>query len=295
MCDYSEKYKMHELTPVQEIGGMLFKRDDLYMPFDDVKLSGGKVRQCISLIGNNQKYIAEQCGGLVVTATSVNSPQGLIVSRVAKEFGFNSCIYVGNTNMSSVKRNKMLAQVLAIGGDINCECGSAYENVLSYHINKRRESGDKFFRVKFGINLDDNPGALIDSVARQVQNLPRDLDCLVIPCGSGITMGGILRGLIEYDIHPKRVVGIQISGIDQTQTIERILGGAHFDYELIVDRTYPYSKRVGVNLVPGIQLDPIYEGKAMDYLLREMRSEIEDKKVCFWVVGNSNIVRNAKL
>ena len=37
------------LTPVERVGDYWFKRDDYFMPFDDIPVNGGKVRQCICL------------------------------------------------------------------------------------------------------------------------------------------------------------------------------------------------------------------------------------------------------
>lgn len=33
---------MNKLTPVQSVGGLLFKRDDLYEPFGPGEVNGGK-------------------------------------------------------------------------------------------------------------------------------------------------------------------------------------------------------------------------------------------------------------
>ena len=38
------------LTPVQSVGGLLFKRDDLYEPFGPGEVNGGKMRQCMMLL-----------------------------------------------------------------------------------------------------------------------------------------------------------------------------------------------------------------------------------------------------
>ena len=46
----------HDLTPVQEIAGMYFKRDDLYTPFGAGGVNGGKLRQCMLLV--EAAYIA---------------------------------------------------------------------------------------------------------------------------------------------------------------------------------------------------------------------------------------------
>ncbi len=42
--------KVCELTPVQQIAGMYFKREDLYTPFGAGGVNGGKLRQCMLLV-----------------------------------------------------------------------------------------------------------------------------------------------------------------------------------------------------------------------------------------------------
>ena len=39
-----------DLTPVQEVNGLLMKRDDLFQPFGRGEVNGGKLRQCIMLV-----------------------------------------------------------------------------------------------------------------------------------------------------------------------------------------------------------------------------------------------------
>ena len=81
------KYK---LTPVEENNGLYLKREDLFFPFTDCNLNGGKVRQCFELIRQNADKIRNEHNGLVGTASSVHSPQGYIVARCAAQFGFRS-------------------------------------------------------------------------------------------------------------------------------------------------------------------------------------------------------------
>ena len=293
--NYLDKYKVLELTPVDNIGGMYFKRDDLYMPFEDIPLSGGKVRQAISLIGNNYEYIKNECDGNIYTGTSVTSPQGIIVSRVAKDFGFNSVLFVGNTNPNGILRNPLLVQALEQGCKINYDSVLAYENVLNATIRKQKEKGNKFFQVKFGINLESDPEAIVDSVAYQVQNIPDDLDYLIIPGGSCITTGGILKGIVKYNKHPKKVVCIQISGFDRSETVNKIMGDDTYPYEMRISKDYPYSKHINIKLSNGLKLDPLYEAKAFDYMVKYMGDEIQGKKVLFWIVGDSNFVRDKKV
>ena len=85
MMEYDEG-----LTPVEEYNGIFFKRDDLYAPYGEDFVTGGKIRQCRDLIKTNLDYINEECGGTISTASSIHSPQAVIVSKVAEEFGLKS-------------------------------------------------------------------------------------------------------------------------------------------------------------------------------------------------------------
>nr|DAR55323.1 MAG TPA: hypothetical protein [Caudoviricetes sp.] len=42
-----------QLTPISELGGWLFKREDLFLPFPFCKANGSKLRQSIILTEKN--------------------------------------------------------------------------------------------------------------------------------------------------------------------------------------------------------------------------------------------------
>ncbi len=281
-------YGIDELTPVEEHRGILYKRDDLYVPFHDVPLSGGKVRQSLCLLRDNYEYIRDECEGTVITATSVKSPQGIIVSRAAKEFGFRSILVVGATKEKTLSQNVMMNRALSFGCEIDSEAKMGYENVLMSRIDSICKYHN-YFVIKFGINLYNNTRAIVDSISNQVQNIPDDLDLLVVNIGSGITFGGILRGLTKYNKHPKKVIGIQIAGYDRRNTINQIAGDYYCDYEYIQDKTYPYSRMLKVMFSDKEYLDPIYESKAYNYMMKNL--DTENNKTLFWIVGNSMFVR----
>lgn len=60
--------KLHYLTPVQRVNGMLFKREDLYAPFGTGEVNGGKLRQCM-LLANK---IHRDYEGLVTLLYGIN-------------------------------------------------------------------------------------------------------------------------------------------------------------------------------------------------------------------------------
>ena len=90
--------EINNLTPVEEYDGLLYKRDDLFLPFGKYGTSGGKVRQAVSLIGNNRSYIKENHKNTIVTHTQVHSTTGTILTRVAKHYNIK-CIGVDKLEM----------------------------------------------------------------------------------------------------------------------------------------------------------------------------------------------------
>jgi hypothetical protein len=152
-------------------------------------------------------------------------------------------------------------------------------------------AGLKCFNVKFGINLSSNPESMIKSIGNQVQNIPDDLDMLVIPCGSCITACGIMWGLLHYNKKPKKIYLIQIAGHFRHKEINgasKALGIDFPEYEYIPDKTYPYNKQVRLPFGGGC-MDPIYEGKAWDYMRKHL--DYKGKRVLFWIIGDSYPVR----
>lgn len=73
--------KLHYLTPVQQVDGMLFKREDLYTPLGAGEVNGGKLRQCMLLVNK----IHREYEGLV-TCCSIHSPQAPITAATGKGF-----------------------------------------------------------------------------------------------------------------------------------------------------------------------------------------------------------------
>jgi hypothetical protein len=278
-----------ELTPVEQHGRRWYKRDDLYMPFDDVPLSGGKVRQAVLLLNNKRAEIVKDYGGMVLTATGVHSPQGLIIARVAQGLGLRCVLFVGATTTSSaLMRHPMLVRALKAGAVLDSSAGVAYESALKTAADRWRiRHGLKGYFVRFGINLEDDPGAILDSTAEQVRNLPDDVKTIVVATGAGITGAGVILGAAKY--RPEaRVVLVQIAGYNRRLVVDRIVGD-FVDYDYVAIRGIPYSRLVHRSVERGFTLDPIYEAKAHDWM-REQPG-LDNERVCFWVVGDSSAVR----
>ena len=286
-----ESLRLMELTSVEEYDGIFYKREDLYSPFDDVPLSGGKVRQACSLILNNYEHIRDNCDGLLATPCSPISQQGVIVARAAKEFGFRSLILYGGSSGESIKKHHLAMYAIHLGAEIDLSTKMGFDSAIEAHLENRMRNGLKCFNANFGANLTKNPDAMIKVIGHQVQNIPDDLDLLVIPCGSCVTACGIMWGLKHYNKKVGKTYLIQIAGHHRDKTIKEVEAAIQisFDYEFIPDKTYAYKKHVAPKFGGGV-FDPIYEGKAYEYMLKHL--DIKDKKVLFWIVGNSQALRD---
>lgn len=282
-----EDYGVFNLTPIERHENILFKRDDLFKPFPDLEISGGKIRQCMALIYNNYNYISRFCNGTVATASSVHSPQGIIVCRVAKEFGFKSILGLGNQkNVEEAKKNHgMVRRAAELGADIRILSKLGYNTAL-YSKLMEQSHRSKFYIVQFGVSLNNNKEAVIGSIANQVANLPDRLDNLVIPVGSGISMMGILLGIKKFRKKIDSIYGIQIANVSRTKAIDSMVKG--INYKFIQDPTYPYAKEVYHTIGDSLTLDPIYEAKAYEYMQNKLNLSGE---TLFWIVGDSTEIR----
>lgn len=287
-----------QLTPIEthQVNGnsIYFKRDD-YLTLTDIPLSGGKLRQCYSLLSNLKETIQTHHNNTIATATSVNSPQGIIVSAVAHHLGMNTIIGVGG-KVDFNKHPMLMYAHKYFNTDLRILSGIAYTSQLHSEFLKQ-QTKEHFYIVKFGINLETHSDAILDSIALQAKNLPQDIDNLIIPTGSGITGAGILLGIHKYinkQHKPKNIIILQIAGNDRRQDINRILAQElgmidykRIKYTYIADKTYPYSKHI--KITDPIPLDPVYEAKAYEYALKN--NLLTDKSL-FWVVGNSQPIRD---
>lgn len=283
----------NDLTPIEEYNGIYFKRDDLFMPFEDMPISGGKVRQMISLVEDRLVEIKDHYNNTVISGVSVDSPQAVIISTVAKKYGLDCILVFGNKSIEKLKEKRPMVEN-AINNATRVElCNVGYQNVLDSKVRSLCEQEKPYFQIKFGINLDDNEDAIVNSVANQVENIPEDIDYIIVPCGSAIMFSGILKGIEKFNKKAK-VIGIQISGINMYSTVHKILGkDIDSKHSFIVDNTYKYHKKLKCKISEGFYLDPIYESKAWDYANKFIFNDerFKGSKFLFWVVGNSLPVR----
>jgi 1-aminocyclopropane-1-carboxylate deaminase/D-cysteine desulfhydrase-like pyridoxal-dependent ACC family enzyme len=237
------------LTPIEKHGGFLVKRDDL---FEVAGVCGGKARTCW--------YLAQGAEGLV-TAGSRQSPQVNIVAHIAKELGIPCRVHTPTGALSPE-----LESAVGAGAEL-VQHRPGYNSVII-----KRARDDAAIRgwaeIPFGMQCWE----AVYQTARQYRNIPADIKRIVITVGSGMSLAGILNGMLEFgDRVP--VLGIQV-GADPTKRLRTFgpvprmvqLKKPDIDYHVAADKT-----KLG-----GLQLDPIYEAKCLPYL---------EPGDLFWVVG----------
>jgi 1-aminocyclopropane-1-carboxylate deaminase/D-cysteine desulfhydrase-like pyridoxal-dependent ACC family enzyme len=280
--------KAQELTPIEEHDGVLFKRDDLFIPFPNENINGGKVRQAINLIHHNLDLIRNDYNSKVATSCGIHSPQGMIVSRVAKAYNLGCFVGYGRVLPETLSENKFVKETIRNNGTAETIATQGFDKVVTYHLRELQNEGKgkNFYIIKFGIDIDRNP-VVIDCIADQVSNLPQDLDNLIIPCGSGITSGAILRGIKNFGKKVRMIYVVHISGEERRNDIGKIEDSVPYIY--VKGTGYRYGQPLKKTVNEKLDLDSIYEAKAYDWMTKHI--DYKNERTLFWVVGNANHYR----
>ena len=246
------------MTPVEKRDGIYFKRDDC---FELYGVRGGKVRSAYMLIQDGMAQDAKA----FVTAGSRMSPQCEIVSTICEALHIPCHLFMPRGQETSVIRN--------ILGNSYSEIHwtkVGYNNVLLSYSRRFAESMGYYY-IPFGMECAEN----IEISMHQVQNIPSDVKRIVVPCGSGMSMISVIRGLQHYDMADKDVVGVVV-GKDPSKTFERFLGETCIKYSF-VSSPLKYHDIPKVTTFCGIDLDPTYESKCIPF--------VNDGDM-LWIVGH---------
>lgn len=275
---FSGRPAMNKLTPVQSVGGLLFKRDDLYEPFGPGEVNGGKMRQCMMLLDS----VKDEITG-VISCCSIHSPQAPITAAAALAFGKQCKILYGGTSRAKLLESPMPRLCLKYGATVLLATRSGRHNVL--YAKAKELKGPEDFIVQYGINLSGHSDVLLGAVAAQVENIPDEIENLVMTCGSGITASGVMIGLNRYG-KKVRNVHLVATAPDRRESIHRTLRehGADRDFiyhDLFHTEGFAYEKPATA-VWGGITLHPNYEAKTMQWFVK---SGLDPGSTLFWIVG----------
>ena len=254
------------LCPIEQYKDILLKRCDYYIKD---KVNGGKLLQAEHLIKNNLKKIRGKYNNTVSCYCSIKSPQSAIISTVCKQYGLKCNIITyktekENINLSIAQKNKAFLY------GFNC----AYDSVLRHYTHK-------YFHNTFIINMGFEDVSIVNSIAEEVENLPDNLDYLIIPIGSAMNFIGILNGLKKYNKKVGKIIGVYV-GRNPTDTLKKYYKG-----DTVFD-IVKYNKSYGTEInIDNYYFDPIYEAKAYDWLNKNINTK--KYKCLLWVIGKRNL------
>lgn len=273
------------VSPVQEQDGVVYKRDDLFVPFGEGGLNGGKCRQTFHLIKNNWDYIMSTFGGRLITTSSVYSTSGAILAAYCHRLGLKSILAVGGTKPDTLDKHHMMRLAKAYNCDVRIVCGTGMSGPVKKRMTEICEA-ETVFNAVFSDNVGDQPRAILDPISDQVANIPDELDNLVVPVGTGIHMLAIMRGLEQHGKKVKRIIGCHV-GPDRRKKIDTYLGQLEWQnpsYEMAaLNENSAYAKVCVETLPNGDPLDEIYEAKAHVWMRENLDTKKE--KTLFWIVG----------
>lgn len=269
----------YELTPVEEHEGILLKREDLFQPFGEGTVNGGKLRQCYLLL-DSVKDSFDGC----VSCCSVYSPQAPITAAVANHFGMPCQIFYGGTTPERLYRFRMPVISARYGAELKIVSKSGIHSILYNHARKAAEE-QNLFVVDYGFNIVDYENILLEAVSMQVKNIPDKLDNLVVTCGSGITTIGIVIGLHKYEKEVKNIF-LVCTAPDRSKFIQRTLQQYGIEREFVFADLFHQPKFKYENglrrYCDGIQLHPNYEAKSYDWIVNNQPKG----ETLLWVVGS---------
>lgn len=238
-------------TPVEEWGGHLVKRDDLWLESAGQQAAyGGKARTA----GLVCRTVKERGGKGLLLALARNSSVPGMLGRLCAFYGLELHLHIPDAKASL---DPPFEEAVRNGAHIHRH-PFGYMTVLKDRLREQRQGNPRLIEVGLGLHL---PGTgADDAVADQVKNLPiRGWRRIVVPVGSGEMLHGILRGLEKWR-HRKPVLGVCAARPPEIVVPERLRG-----LVTLVKSGVPFEKAVEANL-GGLELDPIYEAKCLPFL-----------------------------
>ena len=283
------------ITPIELIDNIYYKRDDYFKPFGDYHVNGGKVRQALIMF---EKYIDEiksKHNNGVITAGSVHSPQSANIAKVA-EFHQVKCITcVGGTKPENLDKHHMMRLTKHYGCEIKIVAGHGMSNVIHARMRELAKKNG-YMVIEQGELLEKNPSEMFYATADQVENIPDELDNLVVATGVGIQLMGILLGLKKFNKKVKKIHSICVGPTREKHMkryeneLLKTQDGMVWDKPeslnlnefTMLSHKSPYGKGHDY-MVNDSYIDDIYEGKAYQWMLENV--DTANEKTLFWCVG----------
>jgi len=262
--DFAREIALSRITPWEECAsGVWLKRDDT---FEVAGVRGGKVRTCLALAEAALERGAE---GLV-TAGSRQSPQVNIVAQIGRALRVPVRAYVPFGRPGSE------LELAALAGARLIPTRPGYNGVLAA---RARQDADLsgYGLIPFGMECAE----AVEATRQQARDLPPEVDRLVVPVGSAMSLAGILWGLLDGDRRVP-VLGVCV-GADPERRLDLWAPPLWRALVELAPARLPYAAAAPDASYFGVDLDPHYEAKCVPEL------RFGDG---FWLVGIRGVHSN---
>jgi hypothetical protein len=195
---------LRDLTPIENIGGMWWKREDKFAPLGYGNINGSKLRQLIWLFSQKQ-YPG------VVSGAVTGSPQLPMVAACAKHWNISCVQVIGGRPESSLKHEMVKIGVELGAKSVFCNPGyAATLNSKALEMSRNGMSGYLHVETNITVCHKVNPPEQVEAFHRvgseQIRNVPNHIQTLILPAGSCNTLVSVLYGLGRF--RPKSVKNV---------------------------------------------------------------------------------------
>lgn len=281
------------LTPVELRGGRYYKREDLHGS-DKYPVNGSKFRACRHLIAGAVLEGATH----VVSASSVLSPQAAMAGVLAEEYGMDCTLVLGATRPETAQRHVSVQVALAAGAKLDTSTKVGYNPMIQRAGQALARQLPGGWQLPYGITTPAGADpaqvrAFLEVGGAQVQNIPTDVDDLVMAFGSGNTAAGVLYGLAKHATSVKRVHLIGV-GPDRLEWAQRRLATVGVNWDDLPQVLHTplhgwyanYSDKMR-ETADGIVMHPTYEGKVVRFLNGTNPAwwGNRDGRTLLWIIG----------
>lgn len=242
------------MTPIQRVGDIHLKRDDL---FQINGACGGKLRQAIAILKDTD---ADGIVGYGGRQSNTGLAMGVAAGYLKRIAVFHTAAGQPTTEMRATEESG--AKVL--------KHKPGYLGVLKARATKyAKETG-----WPLGLLA---TSAAIKCTKLQVANLVGlPIKRIVVPVGAGYTLMGILYGLHDFGIHVD-VLGVTVGGGSAEVAIQQVARSLNPNIHVTYDRPKCRYETACDDTVGPVVLDPFYESKCVQFL---------QKGDLLWVAGN---------
>jgi len=243
------------ITPIQQVGDLWLKRDDL---FQCNGANGGKVRTIMR--------VAKGAKG-IITCGARQSTMLPRAAQVAQHLGIGCRVHTAQG-----KETDSTTTATTAGAEV-VRHKAGYLSVVKKRAKDDAASRDGWVEIPWAGECQEN----IEQAAAQVpQALPEGVKRIVVCCGSGMSMAGILWGLQDHG-HGLPVLGVVV-GADPTERLNRWAPKGWHKTVTLVPSGEAYETEVHASVGP-VELDPVYEAKCVPHL---------QPGDMLWIVGHRN-------